>query len=194
MKNYKDNEYTMNLSISMMKSPDDYAVADTIKDKLITKTITENDTYNASDDGADGYSKVNVNVVGANFNKLKAKVFIDNLGTGAIRSMTLVMPDANNSYSLLFGPDGDPMPTLALPATSIEVNGPNGEFLFTPNEDFSGFTYKDPRAKIILKGDYITNGDGKLYRVSWEYNTTPLEMTVTFTITKPGGNYVWDIT
>lgn len=29
---------------------------------LITKTITENDTYNASDDNADGYSSVTVNV------------------------------------------------------------------------------------------------------------------------------------
>ena len=29
---------------------------------LIEKTITENDTYNAVDDGADGYSKVTVNV------------------------------------------------------------------------------------------------------------------------------------
>jgi hypothetical protein len=29
---------------------------------LITKTITENGTYNASDDSADGYSKVNVSI------------------------------------------------------------------------------------------------------------------------------------
>ena len=29
---------------------------------LITKTITQNDTYDASDDGADGYSRVTVNV------------------------------------------------------------------------------------------------------------------------------------
>lgn len=32
---------------------------------LIEKTITENDTYNASDDGADGYSSVTVNVPSA---------------------------------------------------------------------------------------------------------------------------------
>ena len=63
-KNYENNEYTRNLSVNMMSSADDYAVADTIKDKLITKTITENDTYNASDDGADGYSSVTVDVAG----------------------------------------------------------------------------------------------------------------------------------
>lgn len=32
--------------------------------KLIEKTITENNTYNASDDNADGYSKVTVDVAG----------------------------------------------------------------------------------------------------------------------------------
>jgi hypothetical protein len=32
--------------------------------KLITKTITENNTYNASDEGANGYSSVTVNVEG----------------------------------------------------------------------------------------------------------------------------------
>lgn len=32
--------------------------------KLITKEITENNTYNASDDGANGYSSVTVNVEG----------------------------------------------------------------------------------------------------------------------------------
>jgi len=32
--------------------------------KLITKTITENNTYNASDEGANGYSSVTVNVSG----------------------------------------------------------------------------------------------------------------------------------
>lgn len=161
---------------------------------LIEKSITANGEYNASSDNADGYSKVNANVVGANFNKLKTLVFISNSGTGAIRDMTLVMPDANNGYSLMFGPDGDPMPTLALPATSIKVDGPNGEFLFTPNEDFSGFTYEDQRAQIVLSGDDITNGDGKMYLVSWEYNTTPSKMTINFTITKTAYNYVWDIT
>lgn len=32
--------------------------------KLITKTITENNTYNAADEGANGYSSVTVNVEG----------------------------------------------------------------------------------------------------------------------------------
>lgn len=33
---------------------------------LITNSITENGTYNASDDNADGYSAVNVNVASEN--------------------------------------------------------------------------------------------------------------------------------
>ena len=35
---------------------------------LITKTITQNGTYNASSDSADGYSEVTVNVSGGGLN------------------------------------------------------------------------------------------------------------------------------
>ena len=40
---------------------------------LITKEITENGTYNASNDGADGYSSVTVNVAGSGTNGLQWK-------------------------------------------------------------------------------------------------------------------------
>lgn len=54
--------YTANLSINMMKDADDFAVADTIKKKLISKTVNSDGTYIAKHDDADGYSDVIVDV------------------------------------------------------------------------------------------------------------------------------------
>lgn len=51
------NKNTNNLSTSINSIPSGGSTT------LITKTITENGTYNASDDDADGYSEVTVNVV-----------------------------------------------------------------------------------------------------------------------------------
>lgn len=47
---------------------------------LITKSITQNDTYYASDDGADGYSEVSVNVSGGGVSKTPIYTF--NLSQG----------------------------------------------------------------------------------------------------------------
>lgn len=41
---------------------------------LVTKTITQNGTYNASDDNADGYSEVNVNVANPSFTKVASAI------------------------------------------------------------------------------------------------------------------------
>lgn len=54
--------------------PVDYA-------KLGEKTITENGTYNASDDGLDGYSKVVVDIQGQYYNAIYTKVTITTTGS-----------------------------------------------------------------------------------------------------------------
>lgn len=41
---------------------------------LITKTITANGTYNASDDNADGYSEIDVNVANPSFTKVASAI------------------------------------------------------------------------------------------------------------------------
>lgn len=61
-----NNMYTQNLSINMQKASNTFAtqkIATAVPEtKLITKTITAEGTYKASDDNADGYSSVTVDI------------------------------------------------------------------------------------------------------------------------------------
>ena len=61
-----NNEFYQNSMINARKDNDEWKnAAGTCSPELIKKNITENGTYNASDDGADGYSSVKVNVPSA---------------------------------------------------------------------------------------------------------------------------------
>ena len=42
---------------------------------LVTKTITQNGTYSAEDDNADGYSEVTVNVQGSSYDNYDTEAF-----------------------------------------------------------------------------------------------------------------------
>ena len=61
-----NNEFYQNSMINARKDNDEWKnAAGTCSPELIKKNITENGTYNASDDGADGYSSVKVDVSSA---------------------------------------------------------------------------------------------------------------------------------
>ena len=62
---------------------------------LITKNITQNGTYNASSDSADGYSQVTVNVSGGGGGGLSRNYIVDGRGT--------LIPDPNNGFMGLGG-------------------------------------------------------------------------------------------
>lgn len=55
---------------------------------LITKSITQNGTYNASSDNADGYSSVTVNVAGGSMFGLSLNNFVGNLNNGILTQKT----------------------------------------------------------------------------------------------------------
>lgn len=63
MANY-DNQFFQSSMSNLQGSDGDFIKGDSPQSKIIPKTITENGTYNASSDNADGYSKVTVDVAG----------------------------------------------------------------------------------------------------------------------------------
>ena len=63
MANY-DNQFFQSSMSNLQGSDGDFIKGDSPQSKIIPKTITENGTYDASADDADGYSKVTVDVAG----------------------------------------------------------------------------------------------------------------------------------
>lgn len=122
---------------------------------LTTKTITENNTYNASDDGASGYSSVTVNVE----NQMQYAVYSAYYGVyGLFRS-------ANGEYDLRTTSVSQRLSYCVLcdPAVAIEVNNSitNG-YYFTPGESFVVTLNGTP---VTLSGDTVTLNDGKMYEL-----------------------------
>lgn len=98
------NKNTDNLSAAINSIPSGGSAT------LITKTITENGTYKASDDDADGYSEVTVNVVPSS----EYIVTLENLHDSST--------DIQNTY--INSADGEPINYKGWDATDfIELNG-----------------------------------------------------------------------
>lgn len=119
---------------------------------LITKTITENNTYNAADDGVSGYSSVTVDV------------------ENQIHSVYCSV--ANSSFALFWSNNGEyDISTSGLemlsycvlcdPAVAIEVNTAISScYEFTPGESFVVTVNGTP---VTLSGDTVTPNDGMAY-------------------------------
>lgn len=129
---------------------------------FMTKTITENNTYNAADDGVSGYSSVTVDV-DASFNEIKTRyVTPDNSRLLLLRTKTGTYTyDKNVSNATVILCD----PVSAVYGLSYFDTG---SFTFTPASDFSGFYIGDSESggSWTLTGDTITPGDGKLYTLN----------------------------
>ena len=160
---------------------------------LIEKSITANGEYTATSDNADGYSKVTVDVSDVKFKRLETQVLVTNNGTNLIKYVTFIMPYTDKKYAVPASVESGITFTLALPAESIQLQFTNGQVAFTPDESFTGFTYKGGGVDINMSGDSITNGDGKIYIATWEYIPSPTRSNVNITITKMG-NYKWNVT
>jgi hypothetical protein len=126
---------------------------------LVDKTITENGTYAASDDGVSGYSSVSVNV----------PLTISSLSTK-------IRPEGDylRTFDMISSPDGiydlgDPRTpyrdfiVLLTPAKKITYyNNYNQCITFTPDEEYDGI-YDGYIGKKITFATEVTGGDGKTY-------------------------------
>jgi hypothetical protein len=116
---------------------------------LTTKTITENKTYKASDDGASGYSSVTVNVP-FTFNKIEAYgdtngcVIIINVDSDEVT--VNAMTDSGASFS------------RSIKKLIISGSAPKHIWIFAPTNDFDGI-YKGEN-KLTFTGDTVVPGEG----------------------------------
>ena len=154
---------------------------------LITKTITENGTYDASDDDADGYSEVTVNVSGGDPNAELRKL-VDNSLTSFIDETITLLP-ANAFYGKsslatlqchnvtsvsggwLGGPNAAGSPAVeavALPkVTSIGGNGSNNnrnikklDFTALSSIGIYGFSTNQALNVLVLRNDGVVALNG----------------------------------
>ena len=137
---------------------------------FMTKTITENNTYNAADDGVSGYSSVTVNVpsggVDVGFSSIP---FITGSSTLTIYSCSFNMNE-NGEFDVVLDTGASDKKygssaILSQPATkvNIETHIPSGSITFTPAETFDGFYDSSGTNKYELSGDEIVPGDNKVY-------------------------------
>lgn len=146
---------------------------------LVTKTITENKTYKASDDNATGYSSVTVEVEQASFTSVLTcipeinttnqnlearwyKLINNDSSTINITEETVSSEVATEYYTVL----------NPLKKGTCLFSHAFGIVAFTPAEDFDGL-YNSKGNKYTFTGDEVTAGDGYCYVASiTEYNRT----------------------
>lgn len=152
--------------------------------RLGTKSITANRTYIALDDELDGYSSVSVNVPSSTpRSMIRARLLYNNGGTLSERAGYILYAE-NGAYNVPAGTTTGTYFTLSTPAKSIYLQFTNGSVLFTPDENFTGFTYEYGKS-VEMAGDDITAGDGKIYYATWDEHAS----SVTVTITKKSTNF-----
>lgn len=170
-----NNDYWQNSGMNMRKDNDEWVVAsETCSANLIEKVITENGEYNAKEDGADGYSSVDVNVsststlysVGLNYSQYT-------LPSGyrmAIRFVSLIFPDSNGTVVTDSKGNANYDGALCLiPAPVKLITGKISEsaykVVFTPTDDFLGISVDSYYCTPASTSIKITPGDGKIYDV-----------------------------
>lgn len=179
----QNNEYTANLAINMHKNADEFARADNIKSKLISKVITENGEYEAGADNANGFSDINVEISGGSEfssvivtgipKQLNSDLGVPNYSENMTDpSNILIMRSETGAYEL---PDVSHSYHPALKTTVyaicvdplVSITGFNNYVydqyvVFTPDIAYDGFYDFDNR-KISMDGDTVVPGDGKTY-------------------------------
>lgn len=186
-------------SVDIAESANKFADKEDGTATFMTKTITENNTYNAADDGVSGYSSVTVNVP-MTYNMIKLPLF--NKGFDAAYNRVVngaILTSSDGVYILPppFTPEGAPLmgssPTLILADPLVSMSDAFGYnescIMFTPDEhlDFTLPPFSNPYDDIIGI-DTIVPGDGKTYelnasRVNGELVRTVKKYDVDFVIT-----------
>lgn len=175
-----NNMYIQTAGMNIRKDNDDWRRAvdtvDAAETAILTeKTITENGTYTAAEDNADGYSSVTVDVSGEpHFSKLTTNIPISNstyIGCRILDSQSGEYNiDTDSSYTNF---------TLVTPAKKFTGMYLTPRILFTPSLDFDGFY--DGSNKVEPTGDEIVPGDGKQYLAicDRQYGVGPLSVAIT---------------
>lgn len=175
-----NNEFYQNAMINIRKDNDEWKnAASTCSPELIKKNITENGTYTAASDNADGYSSVTVDV-DSSFNDIQT-IIIDSDNED---KRVAIRRSNNGVYNI-----GNSRPIEILLDPVVKLNFTNegavGVYInFTPAEDFDGI-YKFG-SKLNPTGDTITAGDGKLYK----YYLSGWQSWVHGTVTKHDTNFI----
>lgn len=139
---------------------------------LIDKTITANRTYNATDDGADGYSKVVVDVQPSSLFYIGRSEGEWPLGSNSRAFLYYTVDTGFREISI--SRNAVTGSTLLRNLTYVITDSPTKKFTtytygpgltiyFTPSDDFAGFYNIDDNSEIVPSGDTVTPGDGKCY-------------------------------
>lgn len=149
---------------------------------LIDKTITANGTYNASDEGVDGYKKVVVDVDNsAHFSKIRCAI---SNGSTEVTPFYLYT-SSDGEYDVYLQASTYEEAFLASPLTRVTYHD-TSSIIFTPSNNFdinTAFKRNDNYSPIASGSATPTAGDGKIYRAeckSWgDYAVTITALTFT---------------
>lgn len=150
---------------------------------LVTKTITENKTYKASDDGASGYSSVTVNVDTSFNNLIFSDYYMDYNDAPYVSTIVMVKAD-DGIYSDTVIPhpseSGPLYPSThiicATPVKTLDVSSYDLPMvIFTPDESIDLTSYPFSEAG----GDTVVPGDGKAYVLKFSRSQGVKSATIT---------------
>lgn len=179
-------------SVDIAESANKFADKEDGTATFTTKTITENDTYDAADDGVSGYSSVTVNVPAPVL--IEKTITANNTYNAAddsadgYSSVTVDVPLTISSVSTKIRPEGDYLRkfdilsssngiydlgandtpyndyiVLLTPAKKIIYANNGGQCItFTPDEEYDGI-YNGTSGNKITFATEVTGGDGKTY-------------------------------
>lgn len=134
---------------------------------FMSKTITENNTYNAADDGVSGYSSVTVNVPTPT-DAFSVMILPSGYTLPDSNRCAVLVPDNNGVLKFATGmPSGESAPyAFASKPVSKTIGTMDVEvaLFFTPAESFDGF-YSAEENLYTQEGDTITPNDRYIYHV-----------------------------
>lgn len=184
-----NNMYIQTAGMNIRKDNDDWRRAvDTVDAAemaiLTEKTITENGTYNAADDDADGYSSVTVDVSGGGSDTgLPILATPASIATTVNEAICYIIPqlpglgrvDISHLYSYASAP-GVTVKYVILPSVNSAIRIPystdfqeNIKILFTPSSDNISVTFKSDSQSAYADVAGLSStifSEGKTYLIS----------------------------
>lgn len=142
-------------SVDIAESANKFADKEDGTATFTTKTITENGTYAASDDGVSGYSSVTVESE-PYFNEITVSVPANSGASNYSLNLVRLHYSSNGEY--VARTDTQVFTAVCCtPASKIDVSNvlADTKVIFTPGENFDGFYVNGE--KIVTSGDEITN-------------------------------------
>lgn len=189
-------------SVDIAESANKFADKEDGTATFTTKTITENGTYDATDDGVSGYSSVTVDVAcgGVGFSHIKTLTIYN--GSSITSCEILNSDDGVYEYTSSNANLQQDNITAFSPLKTFEYIMTNNYSLFaiafTPHSNFNSNTAFNilpagsyaRSATIDSSSDTITPGDGQRYVASLDVQGSGSSANFTVTIKKKTGNWI----